>query len=65
MDFSRMSQGERIAGAGGVALFGFWLIVFDFPAGESRGIGILLSLVAAAAIAYGGYIAARGRRGRF
>jgi hypothetical protein len=36
-----------------------WLIVFDFPEGASRGIGIFLSLVAAAAIAYGGYTAAR------
>ena len=128
MDFNRMSEGERIAGAGGVALFIFlflpwfgdvtgwegqsstdiymlitavvaigtavtagsglklpgismdgatmllgvvatllliWLIVFDFPAGESRGIGIFLSLVAAAAIAYGGYTAAGGSRSRF
>jgi hypothetical protein len=36
-----------------------WLIVFDFPEGASRGIGIFLSLLAAAAIAYGGYTAAR------
>jgi hypothetical protein len=128
MDFNRMSQGERIAGAGGVALFIFlflpwfgdvtgwegqsstdiymlitavvavatavtagkgvdlpgismngatmllggvatllliWLIVFDFPEGQSRGIGIILALVAAVAIAYGGYTAAGGSRGRF
>ena len=128
MDFNRMSQGERIAGVGGVALFIFlflpwfgdvtgwegqsstdiymlitavvafttaitagsgvtlpgismngatmllggvatllliWLIVFDFPEGESRGIGIILALVAAAAIAYGGYTAAAGSRSRF
>lgn len=121
MDTSRMSQGEMIAGAGGVALIIFlflpwfgdlsgwegqsstdiymlitavvaiataltagggfslpgitmngatallggvatilliWLIVFDFPEGVDRGIGIILSLVAAAAIAYGGYTAA-------
>jgi hypothetical protein len=128
MDLNRMSQGEKIAGAGGLALFiclflpwfgdvsGWegqsstdiymlitavvavgtavtagkgvdlpgismngatmllgavatillvWLIVFDFPSGVSRGIGIILALVAAAAIAYGGYIAAGGTRGRF
>ena len=45
---------------GGVAtILLIWLIVFDFPEGASRGIGIFLSLVAAAAIAYGGYTAAR------
>ena len=36
-----------------------WLVIFDFPEGASRGIGIFLSLLAAAAIAYGGYTAAR------
>jgi hypothetical protein len=118
MDTSRMSQGQMIAGAGGVGLFIFlflpwfgdfsgwegqsstdiymlitavvavataltagsgldlpgismngasalmgavatvlllWLIIFDFPEGADRGIGIFLSLVAAAAIAYGGW----------
>ncbi len=45
---------------GGVAtILLIWLIVFDFPEGASRGMGIFLSLVAAAAIAYGGYTAAR------
>lgn len=48
MDLNRMSQGERIA------------VVFDFPDGVDRGIGLILSLVAAAAIAYGGYTAAGG-----
>jgi len=44
---------------GGVAtILLVWLIVFDFPEGVDRGIGIILSLVAAAAIAYGGYTAA-------
>lgn len=37
-----------------------WLLLFDFPEGVDRGIGIILSLVAAAAIAYGGYTAAEG-----
>ena len=38
-----------------------WLIVFDFPEGVDRGIGIILSLVAAAMIAYGGFRAGEGR----
>jgi hypothetical protein len=120
MDASRMSQGQMIAGVGGVLLFLFlflpwfgdfsgwegqsstdiymlitaafavttaltaggaislpglsmdgatallgavatvllvWLIIFDFPDGADRGIGIILSLVAAGAITYGGYSA--------
>lgn len=41
---------------GGVALIlVLWLVIFDFPDGADRGIGILLSIVATAAIAYGGY----------
>jgi hypothetical protein len=62
-------QGPSLPGVtmnGATALLGgvattllVWLIVFDFPEGASRGIGIFLSLVAAAAIAYGGYTAAR------
>jgi hypothetical protein len=35
-----------------------WLVIFDFPEGADRGIGILLSIVATAAIAYGGYTSA-------
>jgi hypothetical protein len=35
-----------------------WLILFDFPEGVDRGIGIFLALAASAAIAYGGYTAA-------
>lgn len=35
-----------------------WLLVFDFPDGADRGIGIILSLFAAAAVAVGGYMAA-------
>jgi hypothetical protein len=35
-----------------------WLVIFDFPEGADRGIGILLSVVATGAIAYGGYRAA-------
>ena len=39
-----------------------WLLIFDFPAGDDRGAGILLSIVATAMIAYGGYTAG-GRAG--
>ena len=39
-----------------------WLLIFDFPAGDDRGAGILLSIVATAMIAYGGYTAG-GREG--
>jgi hypothetical protein len=35
-----------------------WLVVFDFPEGADRGIGIILALIASAAVAYGGYTAA-------
>jgi hypothetical protein len=44
---------------GGVAtILLLWLIIFDFPEGAGRGIGIILSVFATAAIAYGGYTAA-------
>ena len=44
---------------GGVAtILLLWLIIFDFPEGADRGIGIFIALVAAAAIAYGGHEAA-------
>jgi hypothetical protein len=32
-----------------------WLVIFDFPDGADRGIGILLAVPATAAIFYGGY----------
>ena len=35
-----------------------WLVVFDFPDGADRGAGIIIALIAAVAIAYGGYTAA-------
>ncbi len=38
-----------------------WLVLFDFPEGADRGIGILLSVVATGAIAYGGYKAGEAR----
>jgi hypothetical protein len=40
-----------------------WLSVFDFPANTDRKIGVYLSLLAAAAIAYGGWVAAREESG--
>jgi hypothetical protein len=38
-----------------------WLLIFDFPEGADRGAGILLSIVATAAIAYGGWRGGEGR----
>jgi hypothetical protein len=35
-----------------------WLVLFDWPDGIDRGIGVFIALVASAAIAYGGYTAA-------
>jgi hypothetical protein len=46
-----------LLGAVGTILL-VWLIVFDFPEGVDRGIGLILSVFATAAIAYGGYISA-------
>lgn len=54
-----MSMNGATALLGGVAtILLVWLIVFDFPEGVDRGIGIILALLASAAIAYGGYTAA-------
>jgi hypothetical protein len=45
---------------GGVAaLLLVWLVVFDFPDGASREVGVYLSLLAAIAIAVGGFMASR------
>jgi hypothetical protein len=45
---------------GGVAtLLLLWLLLFDFPDGADRGIGLYLSVVAAAVIASAGYRAAQ------
>ena len=39
---------------GGIAtVLLLWLIIFDFPDGVDRGIGIFIALIASAAIAYG------------
>ena len=44
---------------GGIAtVLLLWLIIFDFPDGVDRGIGIFLALIASIAIAYGGSRAA-------
>jgi hypothetical protein len=54
-----MTMSGATALLGGVAtILLVWLIIFDFPEGVDRGIGIILSLLAAAAIAYGGYTSA-------
>jgi hypothetical protein len=61
-----VSMNGATALLGGVAtVLLIWLVIFDFPEGADRGIGIILSLVAAAAIAYGGYTAAQGDRGPY
>jgi hypothetical protein len=46
---------------GGVAtIVLLWLVVFDYPEGEDRKIGLYLSLIAVAVIAFGGFRAAQG-----
>ena len=57
-----MSMNAATALLGGVAtILLIWLVVFDFPDGVDRGIGVILALIASAAVAYGGYTAAEGR----
>ena len=57
-----MSMNAAAALLGGVAtILLIWLVVFDFPEGADRGIGVILALISSAAIAYGGYTAAEGR----
>jgi hypothetical protein len=67
ISFPGVSMDGATALLGGVAtILLIWLIVFDFPEGADRGIGIILSLFAAGAIAYGGWTAAQGHsRERF
>jgi hypothetical protein len=36
-----------------------WLLIFDWPEGADRGIGLILAIVATGLIAYGGYTARR------
>ena len=56
-----MSMNAATALLGGVAtILLIWLVVFDFPEGADRGIGVILALIASAAIAYGGYTASEG-----
>ena len=57
-----MSMNAATALLGGVAtILLIWLVVFDFPEGADRGIGVILALIASAAIAYGGFTASEGR----
>lgn len=44
-----------LGGVGTILLL--WLVVFDFPAGTDREIGLYLSLIAVVLIAVGGYLA--------
>jgi hypothetical protein len=61
----RMNGASALLGGVGTILL-IWLTLFDFPEGD-RKIGLYLSLVAVAAIAFGGYTASQneagGRRG--
>ena len=52
-----MNGATAVLGTVGTLLL-IWLVVFDFPEGETREIGLFLSLIAVAAIAVGGYMAA-------
>ncbi len=36
-----------------------WLLVFDFPEGADRGIGLILALLASGMVAYGGFSSGR------
>jgi hypothetical protein len=57
-----VSKNGATALLGGVAtVLLIWLIIFDFPGGSDRGFGVILSLVAAAMIAYGGFRAGESR----
>jgi hypothetical protein len=56
------SGATALLGAVGTILL-LWLVLFDFPDGLDREIGLYLSLIAVAAIAAGGYAAAQGEVG--
>lgn len=59
MNLPGVTMSGATALLGGVAtILLLWLVIFDFPDGVDRGIGLFLALIAAAAIAYGGYTAA-------
>jgi hypothetical protein len=50
-----------LGGVGTIVLL--WLVLFDFPDGADREIGLYLSLIAVAVIAAGGYAASQGEVG--
>jgi hypothetical protein len=54
-----MNGATALLGAVGTILL-LWLVLFDFPDGADREIGLYLSLIAVAAVAGGGYAAAQG-----
>jgi hypothetical protein len=54
-----MNGATAVLGAVGTILL-LWLVLFDFPDGADREIGLYLSLIAVAAVAGGGYAAAQG-----
>jgi hypothetical protein len=54
----RINGASALLGGVGTILL-VWLTVFDFPEGADRKIGLYLSLLAVAAIAFGGYTASQ------
>ena len=54
-----MNGATALLGAVGTILL-LWLVLFDFPDGADREIGLYLSLIAVAAVFGGGYAAAQG-----
>jgi hypothetical protein len=60
-----LNGAAALLGAVGTVLM-VWLVVFDFPEGGERKVGLFLSLLAVLAIAAGGFMAAEeeGRAGR-
>ncbi len=58
----RMNGASALLGGVGTILL-LWLTLFDFPEAADRKIGLYLSLVAVAAIAFGGYTASQHEAG--
>jgi hypothetical protein len=57
-----MSGAAGLLGAVGTLLM-LWLVIFDWPDGAGRKIGVFLSLIAVAMVAFGGYAAAQEEDG--
>jgi hypothetical protein len=60
LDIPGVTANGATALLGSIALvLVLWLVVFDFPDGVDRGIGLILSIAATGAIAYGGFTSGR------